>query len=162
MSESLQSAFIRTRGGPVEVGDYVVTQGDYVPITRGVVYITFVRGLTIHQGVALSVKGGWVQVSDGSKAKKLQVWRDPQFPDWVQHRVYCPKGELLIYNIYRRFDEAGRVFEEMWTRNAGMTILESEEGRRVYGCSDGEGPFDPEDLVVEVQWREDDGSEAGG
>jgi hypothetical protein len=46
------------------------------------------------------------------------------------------------------------VTEDKWTGNAGLVVLRSVAGYRSYGCSDGIGEFDPEDLKFELTWEE--------
>jgi hypothetical protein len=155
MGESLQYAFVESRGKPVRVGKQIVTQADRVPIKKGRVRLVFLSAKGQEQGVYLKAKDGWVEMSDGGRTETLVVWKHPPLPDVVEHNVYCPSEGLTVWNAYRVVHPDGTVTEDMWTGNAGMVILEDAPQSRVYGCSTGEGDFDATQLVFRLEWFPD-------
>jgi hypothetical protein len=87
-------------------------------------------------------------------AERLDIWRQPDLPDVVTHKIFCPKGFLSVSNRYEIKLQNGRTAAEHWTGNAGMTLMHSENNHRRYGCSDGIGAFCPDDIVFELEWEE--------
>ena len=137
------------------VDGVLVKQADSIPLRNGLVTIRFIKGDEKDHGIRLSVKRGWIELSDGSHVKGVDTWRAPDLPDEITYRVSTPDRSLVLWNIYRTFHPKGAVTEDMWTGNAGLVVLSSEPNKRTYGFSRGGGSeFDPDALVVEVEWKE--------
>jgi len=154
--KTLQYMFIQSKGRPVHVGDLVVMQTDCIPIERGTITIRFIEGQSKDHGVRLKCKNGWIELSDGTHAETLYIWRQPGLPDEITHRVHCPDGKLRFCNVYRIFHHNGYVSEDRWTGNAGIVRLSEQANKRMYGCSRGDGDFNPRGLVVEVEWSQEE------
>lgn len=155
--KSLQAQFVECKGGVLEIGGLSVIQRDKVPITSGVVTVRFIasRPDSPAQGVQLYAgKDGVIIMSDGSVTERMDIWHRPHLPDNVEHRVYCPDGFLSVHNRYEVHLKDGRVIEEHWTGNAGMTVKQLVGACRRYACSDGFGEFRTDDLVFDIEWNE--------
>jgi hypothetical protein len=157
MPSTLQYLFVESRGRPVVVGKFLVSQACRIPIRRGLVKFHFVSSPDSAQGLCVKAKGGTITMSDGSSTESLHNWHEPGLADRVEHRVSCPKNELLVWNIYRVRHPTGETTEDYWTGDAGMVLLEERAGYRRYGCSDWRSPFDPSALVFEVEWFDEIG-----
>lgn len=155
MKKSLQYLFIESSGHPVQIDGLAVMQADSIPISQGYVTIRFLKGYQQDHGVRLKAKGGWIELSDGSHAEVVDTWRSPGLPDEITYKVSSPQKRLGLWNIYRIVHPDGTVSEDMWTGNAGIVVLQDRPNKRTYGCSPGGGDrFDPDALIVEVEWRE--------
>ena len=107
------------------------------------------------RGIRLKAKGGWIERSDGRHAEVVDTWRVPGLPDEISYKVSCPRGSLMTWNIYRVRHYDGTITEDMWTGNAGLVLLSEQPHNRIYGCSPGGcGGFEPQDLVIELEWKE--------
>jgi len=152
--EALQSQFVRTRGGPLKIGEDIIVQQDIIDINRGVVDITFLsESGPVLCGLALKSAKGYIVLSDGSKRRLVFIWNQPNLPERTTHEVRCPDGQLRIWNIYQ-VNKAELTKADYWTNNAGMVVELIGENQRKYSCSDGIGPFDKTDMVAVVHWRE--------
>jgi hypothetical protein len=157
MTHTLQELFIRSKGQPLTVGNSIVSQLCEIPLRRGVVRFQFISPPDSNQGVCAKAKGGEIVLSDGSSTEVLYIWHEPGLPNTVSHRVWCPAGQLLVWNIYRvHHHRTGEVTEDYWTGNAGMVLAEDRPGHRRYCCSDWRTPFVPNALVFDVDWTSDD------
>ena len=155
--KSLQYQFIDSKGGALDIAGVGVTQRDRIPVKAGVVTVRFIstRPEGPVQGVQLYAgKEGKIAMSDGSVTERLDIWRRPNLPDTVSHRVFCPDGFLSVNNRYEVQFKDGHVVGEHWTNNAGMTVQRSDGACRRYGCSDGIGDFCGDDLVFELEWKD--------
>ena len=157
MNSTLQDLFIQSQGKPVSVGDRVVTQLCRIPVRRGVVEFRFISPPDSDQGLCVKAKGGAIVLSDGTSTETLHIWHEPGLPETVVHRVACPYGELLVWNIYRVHHTTGEITEDYWTGNAGMVALHEGSGHRRYACSDWRTPFDPSVLIFQVDWSDQAG-----
>lgn len=157
MTQSLQYAFIKTRGRPVYRDGLTIIQLDRIPFRSSPVTIRLLSPPreTPVQGVRLDAGNkGTIRLSDDSLTKILHIWHEHGLPIVLTHDVTCPSGELTVCNIYRIRHRGGFVTEDMWTGNAGLVVLESAPGCRRYGCSDGMGEFNPGDLEFELTWEQ--------
>ena len=153
VNESLQYAFIHSKGAPVKVGEALVIQCDSIAIRAGIVTVRLFGVANGTQGACLKTDKGHIELSDGSKTRKVNIWHEPSLPSLVQHKVECRTGKLKLWNIYR-VHHPTTVTEDQWTGNAGMVLISQTAESRKYKCSDGVGPFDPSDFEFEVQWSE--------
>jgi hypothetical protein len=152
---SLQALFIQSKGKPIQVDGDTVTGIDKINIARGAVIVRFLHRSGAHlQGVALKSAKGYVRLSDGSEEKRVNIWDEPGLPRTIKHEVFCPNGELLLWNIYKATNIEERTQSDYWTNNAGMIIETVTDHCRRYRCSDGIGSFMPDDLVFEIEWIE--------
>lgn len=151
---SLQYDFIKSKGAPVTVGPHTVFQRDTLDIFGGDITVRFVcSARSPIQGVQLSVKkGGAIELSDGTYTERLDIWHAPELPPVVIYKVRTIDGHLYVHNRYMVHTSGDAWLPEHWTGNAGMTLIESESNRRLYGCSDGLGEFTAEDLIFECAW----------
>lgn len=141
-------------GQPVALAGLVVKQGDDIPLAAGQIIIRLGGIDNQGHGVRLKARGGWIELSDGRRAEVVDTWRAPGLPDVITYTVSCPSGGLLLWNIYQVTHPNGEITEDMWTGNAGMTLLSARPNGRTYGCSPGGGgDFEPRRLIVEVEWR---------
>lgn len=150
----LQEQFLQSDGKPVLVGDRLVQQSATLDIADGSFTLRFLSGQREGHGIRAKTKDGWIELSDGTRTKVLDTWFSPDLPDHVTHRFHCRQGVLRLWNTYRTRHPSGDVTQDMWTGNAGMVLLDEGPQRRTYGCSRGDGPFDPGSLVVEITWNE--------
>ena len=155
MNQSFQELFLRSRGKPIVVNGREVCQMTRIPIRRGLVRIRFNSTPDGTQGICVRAKGGWVELSDGSRSERLMIWNEPGLPNSITHRVNCPEDELLIWNVYRVHHPTGEVTEDSWTGNAGMVLVYGSSGYRRFECSDWRNPFDPSVLTFEIEWKDD-------
>jgi hypothetical protein len=153
MKESLQYAFIQSKGAPIKMGENLVIQCDTITIRTGIVTVRLFGPANGTQGVCLKTDKGHVEMSDGSKTSRLNIWHEPHLPSLVQHKVECKTGKLKVWNIYRVRHPTGTT-EDQWTGNAGMVLISQTSAARRYKCSDGVGPFDLSDFEFEIQWSE--------
>lgn len=154
MEKTLQEMFIESAGQPVSCGDWLVRQLDVIPVRSGNVLLRFLRGASQGHGMRLKAKGGRIVLSDGSSTEIVDTWRAPGLPDEVSYHVDSHGGQVKIWNIYSTQHYNGTVTVDMWTGNAGLVILAAEGQARTYGCSRNTGEFDPDDLVVRVEWSD--------
>jgi hypothetical protein len=153
MNKSLQYLFVESMGQPVVIDGVRVRQRDSIPIAKGRVTVRFTNGDKEDHGIRLKAAGGYILLSDGTKAEAVDTWRSADLPDEITYTVSCRAGNIAIWNIYRVFHAEGVVTEDMWTGNAGMVLLKDAPNKRVYGCSRGGGAeFDPQALTVEIEW----------
>jgi hypothetical protein len=155
MAEALKDRFLKSKGSPIEIDGKKVVTLDRVKISRGHVVVTFTGTPgKIPNGIIIKSAKGHVLLSDKKKAKSVYIWDDIRLPRRVEHEVYCPNGELLIWNIYRVNPKDDITRADYWTNNAGMFVEQVAKTKRRYHCSDGIGDFDPTDLVFELEWIE--------
>jgi hypothetical protein len=153
MKQTLKEAFIASQGAPVDVEGQLVVQMDRLPIKKGRVRIRFLGGSSrVLCGIAIKSAKGHVVLSDGSRAKLVYIWNQAELPKSVEHDIFCPDGELRVWNIYRLHHSTGQTTIDSWTNNAGMIVADTGPHRRKYRCSDGLGDFNPDDFVFEVEW----------
>jgi hypothetical protein len=149
---TLQERFIESRGSPVMIGDQQVSQLYRIPLTKGVVQFRFISPPDADQGICVNAKGGAIELSDGTSCETLHIWHEPGRPEKAAHRLTCPAGEFLVWNVYRARHPDGETTVDCFTGDAGMVLLQEGPMRRRFGCSDWRTPFDPTALVVDVQW----------
>ena len=154
--KTLQELFIESEGDPVLIGEYEVVQTARIPLRSSIVQVRLLSPPDEDQGVALAVKKGFIELSDGSKTKVLYIWHGPDLPSKVKHRVECREEPLLVYNIYRIRHSSGLVTEDHHTGNAGMVLLEEAPQHRRYACSawNWKKPFNPDAIEFEIEWQE--------
>lgn len=153
--KSLQEQFCDSRGKPIEISGSRVIQVDRVPLGRGFLKIHFLSSVgDLRQGITLKAKGGFIELSYGEKAERVNIWHESNLPDQIEHRISCPSGELLIWNIYHIGGQVPRDRADYWTNNAGMVVQSTEARKRIYHCSNGLGEFSPDDLVLSIEWSE--------
>ena len=155
IGKSLQCKFTESRGEPVRQGEYTVKQLDSIKIESGTYEITvsFLDGKNNDVGIHLEAPDGWIELSDNTQTHKLAIWRGIGLPDVIKHQVYCPNGEIVMWNIYRIRHSENFVTEDKWTGNAGLIIIDEGKQKKQYGCSSGPGEFNPFELIVEIAWR---------
>jgi len=152
---TLKEQFIESHGRPVMVGDQQVSQLARIPLSQGVVQFRFVSPPDADQGICVNAKGGAIEMPDGSTCERLHIWHAPGSPERVTHRLTCPAGEFLVWNVYRVHHPDGTTTEDNLTGDAGMVLLQQGPSYRRFGCSDGRTPFDPSALVFDVEWVND-------
>src|SRR6266404_1042825 len=101
MTHTLQELFIQSKGQPVTVDGRIVSQLCRIPLGRGIIRFHLISPPDSNQGICAKAQGAGIALSDGSSTEELHVWHEPGLPDTVSHRVICPGGELLVWNIYR-------------------------------------------------------------
>jgi hypothetical protein len=151
-NETLQELFVRSRGDAVAVGHFLVSQVGRIPIRRGTLQIHLVSPPDPNQGLRFDSNGGSIALPDGSSVERVQIWHEPELPDFVTYEIWTPADQLLIWNVYRVHHPNGETTEDYWTGNAGMVLLNESKGYRRYGCSDWRSPFTPSALVFDVRW----------
>jgi len=152
MITPLQTQFIRSNGQPLNIDGYTVIQMDRIPIKQGAITIRFISSeATKLQGVALKSPKGFIKLSDGSHARRVNVWYERDLPSSVRHEITCPDGELRVWNIYKVTTDEDRTRSEAWTNNAGMVVEDVSAAKRRYRCSDGLGDFSLADLTFEIE-----------
>jgi len=128
---------------------------DRININQGIVNVRFLsRGGDHLQGVTLKSPKGYVRLSDGTGVGRVNIWDEPELPRFVKHQVFCPDGELRLWNIYKATSDPDHGQADAWTNNAGMLVDQLGKYARRYRCSDGIGEFNPEDIVFEIEWQE--------
>jgi hypothetical protein len=97
------------------------------------------------QGLRLKHSKGNLEVN-GQLVREVILWTDTA-PQTVVVGLPTKEGTFKAWNAWR--DERGTT--QAWMGNAGMEIIERPDGVRLY-CSDGEGPPNFEDLVVDLSF----------
>jgi hypothetical protein len=153
--KSLQYEFIETKGQPIKRGAYDVQQRCFIKVPHGTLEVTvrFLTGLKEDVGIRIGPTVGWVELSDGSHANGVTIWRGPDLSDEDVRKVECAAGELEVWNVYRVKYKDGSICENEWTGNAEMVVLSQDSAAIRFGCSSGPGDFNPLELIVEVKWR---------
>jgi hypothetical protein len=149
---TLQEEFVRSKGLPVWVGLDPVIQMDRLPIIHARVTILFIDQHS-DWGVAVKSAKGHIVLSDGTQTKLLHVWGDPDLASEAIHTVFCPDGELRVWNIYKRRHPGGIVTVDQWTGNSGMIVDELSARSRRYRTCCQLGPFVPNFRFL-VDWQE--------
>lgn len=93
----------------------------------------------------MSIKKGQLTV-DGQTMNRLVLWTDTA-PEVVQVVCRPPKAGAVL-RAWNNWDRNGTMMA--WLGNAGM-LVEDQNDCVVLRCSDGIGPPDFEDLVVELR-----------
>ena len=151
----LKDQFVRSRGQPLLIDNQLVHQSATIDSPEGSVTLRYLSGERDGHGIRLKAVDGWIELSDGSRAKTVDTWFHAELPDHVTHRFKCRSGVLRLWNVYRVNHPGGMETLDMWTGNAGMVMLVEGDHRRTYGCSrGGDKSFDPRSLVVEIEWAE--------
>jgi hypothetical protein len=156
--ESLQAAFVRTKGLPIERDGCLIAQMDRISIpSHALVTIQFVGDQRfVDNAAAIAVdrnSGGWIALSDGTRVHAVATWDDDALARQLTHEVYAPEFELRVYNKYRIRHSSGLITEDSFTGNAGIVVSEKNSDSRLYECSNGSGGFDKRNLVFRVSWR---------
>jgi hypothetical protein len=153
---SLQELFLRNGGQPVLVRGRPVVQMDRVSLPdKAQVTVCFVgsRTFTDNAAVVAIRKPGTIFLSDGTAANAVMIWDETGLPRCASHTVDTRGNALEIYNKYRTRHSADFQTEDSFTGNAGMIVTELGPNMRRYECSNGPGPFSPNDLVFELTWE---------
>lgn len=101
------------------------------------------------QGLRLKIRGG-VFEANGVVTDDLTLWQDTAPPDVaVLLRWKSKRGRSLrVWNAWRVKDVT-----QAWLGNAAMRVAVGRNGLFKFSCSDGVGPPDFSDLVVEIGIR---------
>jgi hypothetical protein len=150
---TLQERFIESKGAPVNVDGMEVVQMDRIPMRHARLTISAATPRD-GEGIAIKAPQGTIKLSDGREVPLLHIWFDAGLPSSATHEVDCRGGELRVWNIYRNTHPSGAITEDAWTGNAGMTVAQQAENRRLYRCSRGNTTqFDPSFEVL-LGWEE--------
>jgi len=98
-------------------------------------------------------KPGSISLSNGTPATAIAIWDEPYLPTAVVHRIESAGRMLQVYNKYRTRHGPDFITEDSFTGNAGMIVTQTSPSRRRYECSNGPGPFSPDDLIFELSWK---------
>jgi len=156
MTDSLQYLFLAGLGKPLQIDGRTVVQMDRWELESGVeAEIVFLGDKPFcDNAAAIAIdRPGMILLSDGRPAKAVAIWDEPGLPRTVIHRVENAGRPLKIYNKYRTRHAPDFITEDSFTGNAGMVVTEVSASCRRYECSNGPGPFSPDDLVFEVRVR---------
>ena len=100
------------------------------------------------QGVDMRAEDGAFTLAGGERVQVLRTWHDAKYEKTVQYPFATNVGSLKIWNVYHRAWPDGRVTEEKWTGNAGMTVEQLAESCWVFRCSSGPVPLPDFDQLV--------------
>ncbi|MBX3180316.1 MAG: hypothetical protein KF886_23440 [Candidatus Hydrogenedentes bacterium] len=131
----------------------VVKTYDRIPVAEsGLIRAEFLSVKPeFEQGFDLKVYDGWLELEKGERVDILRTWKDNRYEDSVEYPFFCRKGEIGVWNVFKRMYGNDRVVEEKWTGNAGFWVEELSESERIYHCSHGMAdPPDFEALVFKV------------
>jgi hypothetical protein len=149
MTKTLTEYFRENPGQPVQI-DGVVMRGIYKKEIEAerTVRVRFV-GATAErpQAISLQLEKGKLRVND-QELKSVILWNTTA-PTEVMVEL-LPNGKQATFKVWNSWkDERGTT--HAWIGNAGMTINETAD-KAILKCSDGVGPIDVNDLVVELEW----------
>jgi len=147
MTETLSSAFQRSRGAPVQVGERLVYPIFQKKIKAGRSSFLARRLKSSMQPVAglrLKVVKGELEVNN-QRHSEVVLWEDTS-PESVFFSVLSKTDcELRIWNVWRVND-----FVQAWVGNAGIVI--SEKGNIInLECSGGTEAIDFSTLVFQIE-----------
>jgi hypothetical protein len=155
-SPTLQEDFLATQGKPIIRDGQLVHQIDRLAIGKSALITVMLRSVepSPDNAVILAVRDpGGISLSDGSETQLLAIWDDPQLPRRAQYQVRAIDGTLSVYNKYRTRHRPDFATEDSFTGNAGVVITAAGQGFREYGCSRGDGPFNPSALAFRIEWE---------
>lgn len=153
MEEStLQERFLRSKGRPVAIGEWLVHQLVRAPLRCGHIVVTFESGTFNGHGLCFEAPGGEIATSSGRRSKLVRVWKDPRKAS-TELWAICPRGELVIWNVYETLHRDGTTTIDQWTGNAGIVELARTDSMCRLGCGRSSGPFDPSQLVASIRWQ---------
>ncbi len=156
MKKTLAELFMAAAGPTVEYEGRVVHAAVFRQVTQPGFYIVrFIKAVRKPlQVLGMAIDEGELTI-EGTTAKKIALWYDFS-PDVVKvHYRPSPGGDRLsIYNMWE--DEQGTV--HAWLVHAGM-IVEEAGNKMILRCSDGLGDPTFDDLIVEIEFRDDESDE---
>ncbi|WP_226669284.1 hypothetical protein [Microbulbifer aggregans] len=115
------------------------------------IVLNFLSEPDADQGTDIKVDDGYLELASGEQVPLLRTWHSPEYESTVEYNGYSKTGRLFVCNVYKE-ERAGRIFEEKWTRNAGMIIESSDEGGMIFRCSSGDKtPPDFDSIVFAVK-----------
>jgi hypothetical protein len=134
---------------------HVVKTGHWIEVPENfIIKLEFLSKPDADQGADVSVKDGFMSLVDGSEVKLLRTWYDPKYEPVVEYSGYSSAKKVLVYNVYKE-ERNGRIFEEKWTRNAGMVVEKISDNEFVLKCSSGQfNPPNFESLIFRVSVHE--------
>lgn len=148
MNKSLGERFRESRGQPIQLDDKTV-YGIYRRNISGKQPLEIRFRHTSEdpvQGLRMKLDKGSLVVN-GQELKDVVLWADTS-PETVS--IECQPagrgGELKIWNAWR--DDTGAM--QAWIGNAGI-VVDEEGDVLTLRCSDGIGPPDFDDLIVEIK-----------
>ncbi len=152
MKKTLQERFDESNGKPVLYDGRLVHAVVYRNVTKPGRFIVRFKGAIESpvQALALDIKQGTLVIAGEESAR--MILRLDTSPDVVEV-LYQPPPEgsrIVIYNEW--IDEDGRI--DAWLMHAGM-LVEETENKMILRCSDGRGEPTFDDLIVEIDFLEE-------
>lgn len=151
--ENLQSTFVENLGAPIPFGDEEIVLGDRWNLDHPAVMEFRFVGAQPTEGHVIRVslkKPGRIKLSNGQDVRVVEIADEVGLPRFARHPIDPKSGPVLIYNSYL-VERGGQKFRESWTGNAGMIVTALSSNVRRYECSDGNGPFNRNNLIFEVE-----------
>lgn len=150
-SPKFEQKFQTSNGRPIVVNGQTVHLTFGIPIewSSARVALRFVSSAKRPvQGVCLDMSEGDLLVN-GLQASGITLWADTTPPLVHLELLKAPTtaATLLVWNCWR--DECG--VRHSWTGNAGFTLASPSPTSHRFSCSDGLGPADFSNLVLDLE-----------
>ncbi|MFD9434653.1 hypothetical protein [Streptomyces sp. NPDC060002] len=150
-TKTLQSAFEKSKGKPLEIGGKTVHLAYDVPLEwpskRATLSFTSFTDSPV-QGVCLAMPEGELTIN-GLRTPTACLWADaaPAAVGIQFLRFPNSSAALRVWNCWR-----GTTGDTLaWTENAGLVVQAADDGMYRFACSDGVGPADFTDLTFDLR-----------
>jgi len=146
--KSLSERLAESKGQPIEYEGRAVHASYHREVHSGdVLFVRFIKSAgEARQGLSISLKKGALRVNEQS-LRDVVLWKDTA-PELVEIVCQTPKQGAVL-SVWNAWDRSGIL--QAWLRNAGM-LVEEQDDAVILRCSDGVGPPDFGDLVVELKF----------
>jgi hypothetical protein len=147
---ALMEEFVANGGNPIAFTDRVLHWTYYIPVASGtVVEIRFRDFARVPvQGLAIDCDDCVAEVV-GTRSRKFQLWTDSA-PERILMKVIeaRPGARLAIFNTWTDAEHVTTLYR---LNNAAILPSINADGSVTLGCSDGVGPPEFSDLVVDLR-----------